>query len=149
MTSAEAKQPSEAGDLPDPRPSLLIADDDVFMRSALSAQLKDAFRIVAVAADAAEAIALAEEHQPDAALLDVDMPNGGAREAVPQIVARCPGTSIVILSGDETRQIVLELISAGAIAYVRKGVTAAQIVRTLTDALKAKGAPPAPDLPAA
>ena len=138
MTSAEAKQPSESGD-PDPRPTLLIADDDVFMRTALSAQLKDAFRIVAVAADAAEAIALAEEHQPDA-----DMPNGGAREAVPQIAARCPTTSIVILSGDETRQIVLELISAGAIAYVRKGVTGSQLCQTLTDALKVKtDSPPA------
>ena len=130
MTSAEANEPSEPGDQPEPRPSLLIADDDVFMRTALSAQLKDAFRIVAVAADAA--------------LLDVDMPNGGAREAVPQIAARCPATSIVILSGDETRQIVLELISAGAIAYVRKGVTGSQLGQTLTDALKVKtDSPPA------
>ena len=39
-----------------------------------------------------------------------------------------PATSIVILSGDETRQIVLELISAGAIAYVRKGVTGSAAV---------------------
>lgn len=144
MTSAEANEPSEPGGQPDTRPSLLIADDDVFMRTALSAQLKDAFRIVAVAADAAEAIALAEEHQPDAALLDVDMPNGGAREAVPQIAARCPATSIVILSGDETRQIVLELISAGAIAYVRKGVTGSQLSQTLTGALKVRtDSPPA------
>jgi CheY-like chemotaxis protein len=51
MTSAEAKQPSDSGE-PDPRPSLLIADDDEFMRTALSAQLKDSFRIVAVAGDA-------------------------------------------------------------------------------------------------
>ena len=142
MTSAEAKQPAEPGDLPDPLPSLLIADDDAFMRSALSAQLKDSFRVVAVAADATQAIALAQEHQPDAALLDVDMPHGGAREAVPQIAACSPGTSIVILSGDETRQIVLELISAGAIAYVRKGVTGSQLSQTLTDALKVKTDPP-------
>jgi DNA-binding NarL/FixJ family response regulator len=142
MTSAEAKQPTESGDLPDTRPSLLIADDDAFMRSALTAQLKDAVRIVAVAADASAAIALAEEHQPAAALLDVDMPNGGAREAVPQIAARSPATSIVILSGDETREIVLELISAGAIAYVRKGVSGSELSQTLSDAIEAKRDPP-------
>ena len=142
MTSAEAKQPTGAGDLADTRPSLLIADDDAFMRTALSAQLKDTFRVVAVAADASAAIALAEEHQPDAALLDVDMPHGGAQEAVPQIAARSPATSIVILSGDETRQIVLELISAGAIAYVRKGVSGSELSQTLSDALKAKRDPP-------
>ena len=142
MTSVEAQHPTGPGDLPDARPSLLIADDDAFMRTALSAQLKDAFRVVAVAEDASAAIALAEEHQPDAALLDVDMPNGGAREAVPQIAARSPGTSIVILSGDETREIVLELISAGAIAYVREGVTGSELSQTLSDALKAKRDPP-------
>ena len=142
MTSAEAKQPTEPGEVPDARPSLLIADDDAFMRTALSAQLNGAFRIVAVAADASAAIALAQEHQPDAALLDVDMPNGGAREAVPQIAACSPATSIVILSGDETRQIVLELISAGAIAYVRKGVTGSGLSQTLSEALKAKRDPP-------
>jgi DNA-binding NarL/FixJ family response regulator len=46
-------------------------------------------------------------------------------------------TSIVILSGDETRQIVLELIGAGAIAHVRKGVTGSELSQTLSDALRA------------
>lgn len=129
MTSSEDR---------DLRPSLLIADDDPVMRSALSAQLKDSFRVVAVAENATEAIELAEQHRPDAALIDVDMPDGGAREAVPQIARRSPDTRIVILSGDETRQMVLELLGAGAIAYVRKGVTGSQLSKTLTEALQAK-----------
>ncbi len=45
---------------------------------------------------------------------------------------------MVILSGDESRQVVLELLDAGAIAYMRKGVTGAKIAKTLTDALKVK-----------
>jgi len=137
----EAMQP-EAND--DARPTLLIADDDAVVRAALSAQLAGEFDIVAVAESAGDAIALAERHRPDAALLDVDMPGGGAREAVPQIAARSPDTCMVILSGDETRQLVLELISTGAMAYVRKGISAAEISQTLTAALQAKaGGPPA------
>jgi DNA-binding NarL/FixJ family response regulator len=127
------------------RPSLLIADDDPVMRSALTVQLGGSFNLVAVAEDAAEAVALAAEHQPDAALVDVEMPEGGARFAVPQIAERSPATCMVILSGDEARRVVLELLSAGAMAYIRKGMTGAQISRTLTDAItvkRAQGPPP-------
>ena len=135
--------PREHGALRDLRPTLLIADDDAIMRAALRSQLKDSFQIVAVGEDATEAIALAEQHQPDAALLDVEMPGGGARVAVPQIDACSPGTCIVILSGDESHQVVLELLNAGAIAYIRKGVTASRIAETLADALLVKGGPQA------
>jgi DNA-binding NarL/FixJ family response regulator len=125
----------------DARPRLLIADDDAFVRSALSSQLEASFDVIAVAENARQAIELAAEHQPDGALIDVEMPGGGAREAVPQITARSPDTRIVILSGDESRDIVLELLSAGAMAYIRKGGSAAELTKTLTDALRVKAAP--------
>ena len=126
----------------DHRPSLLIADDDAVLRSVLGFQLDGDFRVVAVAENASDAIALAERHQPDAALLDVEMPGGGAREAVPQIAKRSPHTSIVILSADESRAGVLELLGAGATAYLRKGVPGPEIAKTLRDALQAKADEP-------
>ena len=126
----------------DVRPTLLIADDDAVVRSALGSHLVGDFQVIAIAEDATEAIELAAEHQPDAALIDVEMPGGGAREAVPQITARSPDTCIVILSADESREVVLELLNTGAIAYVRKGVPAAQIARTLADAMKVKSTQP-------
>ena len=128
--------------LRDLRPTLVIADDDAVMRSVLCTQLSDSFRIVGVGKDATEAIALAEQHRPDVALLDVEMPGGGAREAVPQIAERSPHTSIVILSADESRDGVLELLSAGATAYLRKGVPGPEIAKTLRDALQAKADEP-------
>ena len=45
----------------------------------------------------------------------------------------------MVLSADESREVVLELLNAGAIAYIRKGFTGAQIGKTLADAMKAKG----------
>ena len=128
----------------DPRPSLLIADDDHLVRSVLNAQLAGDFQVIGLAKTVTEAIELAAEHRPDAALIDVEMPEGGARKAVPQIVTRSPQTCIVILSGDETRDLVLELLNAGAMAYLRKGVPGAEISKTLKDALKAKADPPRP-----
>jgi len=142
QADADLPQPLEL----DHRPSLLIADDDPVVRFALSAQLEDSYRVVAVAADATEAIALAEEHRPDAALVDVEMPGGGAREAVPRIAACSPHTRMVILSGDESRGVVLELLGAGAMAYLRKGVSGDHISETLAGALRVAPVPRA-DLP--
>ena len=119
------------------RPSLLIADDDPVVRATLSAHLERDFEIVGLARNASEAVALAERHQPDAALIDVDMPDGGARDAVPRIAAGSPATRMVILSSDESRAIVLELLSAGAVAYRRKGLTGTELSRTLKDAMVA------------
>jgi DNA-binding NarL/FixJ family response regulator len=135
---------TQSGGEGDPRPSLLIADDDAVVRSVLNAQLAGDFQIVGLATTVTEAIELASEHQPDAALIDVEMPDGGARAAVPQIVTRSPQTCIVILSGDESRDVVLELLTAGAMAYLRKGVPGAQISKTLLDALRAKTDPQRP-----
>ena len=140
---ADERVSDETGDHPEPAPqdhrrSLLIADDDAVVRYRLAAELKASFRIVAVADNATDAIALAREHRPDAALIDVEMPGGGAREAVPQIAACSPQTRMVILSADESDRVVRELLRAGAVAYVRKGVAGDTLTETLTRALHAE-----------
>jgi len=122
--------------LRDHRRTLLIADDDPVVLYRLKTQLSDSFRIVGLVASATEAIALAQEHQPDVALVDVEMPGGGGRVAVPGIVGCSPKTRIVMLSADEVHHVVLELLSAGAVAYVRKGVAADQLAETLAQALR-------------
>jgi DNA-binding NarL/FixJ family response regulator len=131
--NAEATQ--RGGDT-DTRANLLIADDDMVCRMALSSQLGPWFHVVAVAESATEAIELAEKHRPDVALIDVQMPGGGAREAVPGIATSSPDTRIVVLSSDESTRVVLELLDAGAIAYMRKGATGEEIAKTLADALE-------------
>jgi DNA-binding NarL/FixJ family response regulator len=47
---------------------------------------------------------------------------------------------MVVLSGAESRQCVLDLLKAGAVAYIRKGVTGADLSTILTQALTAYGA---------
>ncbi len=124
------------------RPRLLIADDDPVVRATLTAQLAGDFEVVAVAEDAQAAIELAGEHRPDAALIDVEMPGGGGLEAVRQISTRSPDTCLIMLSADESRETVVGLISAGATAYVRKGVTGSEIAVTLTNSLQARVSTP-------
>ncbi len=122
-----------------PRSRLLIADDDPVVVSLLRAQLGQSFDIVAVAADADDAIALAQKHQPDVAIIDVEMPTGGGLRATKEMQSRTPQTAIVVLSVDESDASVRDLVSAGATAYVRKGTTTDDLAATLRRAIDAHG----------
>jgi len=103
------------------RLTLLVADDDPVVRTMLSMGLERRFEIIVVE-DAAQAVEAAAAHHPDAAVIDVDMPEGGGRRAVHGIVEVSPQTAIVVLSGDETDRVVRELLRAGATTYCLKGI---------------------------
>jgi DNA-binding NarL/FixJ family response regulator len=124
-------------------PRALIADDDPDVRAVLVAQLTGSFDIVGTAADTDEAIALASETRPDIAIVDVQMPGGGGLRATREIRGAAPETTVVALSSDESERVVLEMLNAGAVAYVRKGVGADELVALLHEALRAHGKLPA------
>lgn len=119
-------------------PTLLIADDDPVMRSMLSLTLEHQFEIVGAAHDSDQAIAMAQETQPDVALIDVEMPGGGGLSAIRGIAKVSPVTALVVLSGDEFEPLVRELMIAGAMSYVRKGITPADLAATLHRAIQAR-----------
>jgi DNA-binding NarL/FixJ family response regulator len=119
------------------RPTLLVADDDAVLCKTIAALVADSFDVVATAADADAAIALAEEHLPDVALVDVQMPGGGGLRATREIAARAPATAVVILSGDEEHSAVLELLGAGAVSYLRKGGAVQDLVERLRASIAA------------
>jgi two-component system, NarL family, nitrate/nitrite response regulator NarL len=109
------------------------------VRAVLWAQLAASFDVVATAADTDEAIALATEHQADIAILDVQMPGGGGVRATQAIRGAAPGTTIVALSADESDRIVLDMLNAGAVTYIRKGVGAEALTALLRESLQAQG----------
>jgi two-component system, NarL family, nitrate/nitrite response regulator NarL len=118
-------------------PTLLIADDDAVVRSMLSLTLERHFDIVGAARDSDQAIALAQAAQPDVALIDVQMPGGGLR-AIHGISEVSPDTAAVVLSGDEFEPLVRELMIAGAMTYVRKGIAPAELAEVLHRAMRAR-----------
>jgi DNA-binding NarL/FixJ family response regulator len=124
----------------DRRPRLMIADDDSVVRAMLEMSLEHEFDVIGVAGDGDDAVELARTSQPDAALVDVEMPNGGGLRAVSGIVEVAPDTAIVVLSGDEADKTVRDLIQAGATAYRRKGVTAQALAQSLIESIGAHAA---------
>ena len=110
-------------------PTALIADDEAPMRDQLRARLHEAWpelRIVAEAANGVEAVALAREHAPDIAFLDIRMPGMGGIDAARQIYAQC---HIVFATAYD--QYAVEAFEHGAIDYLLKPVTLARLDTTV------------------
>jgi DNA-binding NarL/FixJ family response regulator len=118
----------------------MIADDDPVVQSMLSMSLGEGFDVVGVAVDGEQAVDLAQASQPDAALVDVEMPAGGGLRAVRGIHEVAPETAIVILSIDESDGIIREFVQAGATAYLRKGVGPQVLSDALIRSIKAHAA---------
>ncbi len=118
-------------------PRLMIADDDPVVQSMLGMSLNQEFDVVGLAADGEEAVKLAKASQPDAALVDVEMPGGGGLHAVRGIHEVAPDTAIVVLSIDESDGVVREFMQAGAVAYLRKGVAPQVLTDALLDSIDA------------
>jgi EAL domain-containing protein (putative c-di-GMP-specific phosphodiesterase class I) len=116
-----------------PHIRVLIADDEPALRGALAELLshEDGVFLVGQAADADEAISIAEEELPDVALVDVKMPAGGGARAAREIHRISPRTRVIALSAFEDRPTVLEMLRAGAVGYLVKGTAADEIVGSI------------------
>ena len=101
---------------------ILLADDHTVVRKGLRLLLEShaGFRVIADAANGREAVALAESHRPDVAVLDIAMPILNGIEAARQIIQKTPKTAIVILSMHSDEGYVLRALKAGARGYLLK-----------------------------
>ncbi len=106
----------------------LIADDEEPMRAQLRKRLADAWpelRIVAEATNGVEAVALAKEHQPDIAFLDIRMPGMTGIEAARELYNRC---HIVFATAYD--QYALDAFEQGAMDYLLKPVSPERLATT-------------------
>jgi DNA-binding NarL/FixJ family response regulator len=103
---------------------ILIADDHSVVRAGLRALLErqGRFRVVAEASTGEEAIAKAQEFQPDVAVLDVRMPGVSGIEACRHIVQSVPTCKVIMLTSYAEDELLFAAIQAGASGYVLKRI---------------------------
>jgi EAL domain-containing protein (putative c-di-GMP-specific phosphodiesterase class I) len=83
---------------------------------------------------------MAARERPDVAILDVKMPGGGGPHAARGILAESPQTRIVALSAYGDRASILEMLSAGAAAYLVKGSMPDEVTQTIQRVLRGESA---------
>jgi DNA-binding NarL/FixJ family response regulator len=113
--------------------TILLADDHTVVRRGLR-QLLEAqkgWRVCAEAEDGRAAVALALEHRPDVAVLDLAMPKMNGIDATQRIRAESPGTEVLIFSMHDSEHLVHQALTAGARGFVLKSDAAEHVVAAI------------------
>jgi DNA-binding NarL/FixJ family response regulator len=107
----------------------MLADDHTLFRAGIRALLQTmpGIEIVAEAADGREALRLIAAEHPDVIVLDMMMPKLNGLDAAARIARAFPGTRIVILSVRPDEDSVLRTLRAGAVGYVVKTDSPAEL----------------------
>lgn len=112
---------------------IVLADDHPIFRDGLVHSIEETgeFEVVGVGGSAEEAVALAFQHRPDIALLDLSMPGNGI-EAAAKISKAGTANAVAMLTVSEDGADVTAAMQAGATGYVLKGVSAMELRAILT-----------------
>jgi response regulator NasT len=109
-------------------PRVVVAEDEALIRLDLVEMLgEEGYRVVGEAGDGERAVQLAEEQRPDLVVLDVKMPRLDGIAAAERI-ARQRIAPVVILTAFSQRELVERARDAGAMAYLVKPFTKADLV---------------------
>ncbi|NJP91458.1 response regulator transcription factor [Nonomuraea sp. FMUSA5-5] len=112
---------------------VLLVDDQALIRGGFRALLEaeDDIEVVAEAANGEQAVALALEHLPDVALVDVQMPVMDGIEATRRIAAdeRLRGVHVVILTNYGLDEYVFDALRAGAGGFLVKDTEPADLLQ--------------------
>ena len=138
--------PDQSADLPGPEPgtadepaergrTVVIAEDEALIRLDVAEMLTEAgFTVLGEAADGEEAVRLAEDLRPDVVVMDIKMPVLDGISTAERIVS-ARVAPVVLLTAFSQRELIERAGDVGAMAYVVKPFTAADIVPAVEIAL--------------
>jgi DNA-binding NarL/FixJ family response regulator len=112
---------------------VIVVDDDAVVASSLAIVLgaQDDIEVVGTGVSGADAVELFEEHAPDIALLDIQMPGMSGLDAAEKIMAEHPDARIVFLTTFSDDDYIVRALRQGARGYLIK-----QDVATIAPALR-------------
>ena len=115
---------------------VLAADDHPLALAGLRQLLGalDGIELVGTATGGDEAVRLATERAPDVVLMDLEMPDKDGVRATRELLARRPGTAVVVLTSFSDRERILAALDAGAVGYLLKDVQPDELARAIAAA---------------
>jgi DNA-binding NarL/FixJ family response regulator len=112
---------------------VLICDDHIMVRQGVRMVLQSEpdFELVAEAGRGEEAVSLAAQLRPDVVIMDLSLPDISGIEATQKIKEAVPDAHVIALTMHEEEPYVLEVLKAGADAYIVKRSAAADLVNAI------------------
>ncbi len=112
---------------------ILMVDDQALVREGFRRILEshEDLEVVAVAPGGREAVRMALELRPEVVLMDIRMPEIDGIEATRQILAARPSTRIVALTTFDDDAYIMEILKAGAAAYLLKDASEAELIAAI------------------
>jgi len=115
---------------------VLLVDDHTMLREALRhlVDSEDDMEVVAELCDGNEVTDAVSRFHPDVVVMDVSMPSVNGIEATRNLQQSYPELKVVALSGFNYKQYVMEMLDAGAKAYVVKSAAGDQLLHAIRSA---------------
>ena len=112
---------------------VLLADDHQLFREALRMLLdrEATMEVVAETGDGLEVVKLARETRPHVVCMDIGLPGMNGIETTRRLIAACPDIKVIGLSAHYDQRYVLDMLDAGASAYVTKAAAGAELLRAV------------------
>src|SRR5213594_1021056 len=117
---------------------IMVVDDDVNMRDLMITLLESESYEVIPAESAAAAQAAFEGPQPDAVLLDLQLPDGHGLDLLPVLKKHWPETEVIVLTGNATFDAAVEATKRGAYHFQNKPVDPKNLMVLVKRALEHK-----------
>ena len=112
--------------------NILLADDHAILRDGVRRGLESAGEtVVGEAGNGEEAVDLAQTLHPDIVLMDISMPVLDGVAATRRISESLPGVKVVVLTMHDDPSRTQAALDAGAVAYLSKGTSFAEVLDTL------------------
>jgi NarL family two-component system response regulator LiaR len=114
---------------------VLVVDDESVVREGVVAilSLQPDLEVVGDARDGIQAVQMARKTKPDVILLDMVMPNQDGLTTIPIIKELLPNTCILVLTSFAESDMVYQAIKSGALGYLLKDATRAQLLQAIRD----------------
>lgn len=121
---------------------VLLADDHAVVRAGICQFLEQApdIQVIAEAGDGEMARDLIQEHKPDVAVLDIQMPKASGIEVTRWVRANYREVGVLVLTAYDDDPYVMAVLQAGANGYVLKTAAPAEIVQAVRDVNEGKSA---------
>lgn len=115
---------------------VMIVDDHAVVRSGLGAFLMvfDDFELVGEASSGEQAVRICDQVNPDVVLMDLVMPGMDGAATTKAIREKCPDIQVIALTSFREQELVQGALQAGAIGYLLKNVSSAELADAIRGA---------------